>query len=56
MREVYTFIQLICYFYPTGKPGHCDDRDHFFTPDFLKLFWGAASNEGRVTVGLLTEN
>ena len=35
MQEVFTYIQLKCYFYPPGKPDHGDDDNHFFSIRFL---------------------
>ena len=54
MREVY--IQLNCYGYPPRKTGALRrSRSLFIAPDFLKLFSGAASNEGRLEDGLSKE-
>ena len=57
MWEVYTNIQLNCYWYPPWKTGALRrSRPLLLAPDFSKLFWRANSNEGRLADGLVTEN
>ena len=57
MRELYTNIQLKCYWYPSWKTGALRRScPLLLAPDFSKLFWKADSNEGRLAVGLETEN
>ena len=57
MWEVYTNIQLDCYWYPRWNTGALrPSRPLLLAPDFSKLFWRADSSEGRLTDGLETEN
>ena len=57
MREVYTNLQLNCYWYPPWNTGALRrSRPLLLAPDFSKLFSRADSNEGRLTDGLETEN
>ena len=57
MRELYTNIQLNCYWYPPWKTGAIRrSRPLLLAPDFSKLFWRADSIEGRLADGLETEN
>ena len=53
MREVYTYIQLNCYWYPTWKTGALrQSRPLLLAPDFSKLFPRADLSEGRLADGL----
>ena len=57
MREVYTYKQLKCYWYPLWKTGALrQSRALLLAPDFSKLFSRATSNEGRPADGLSTAN
>ena len=57
MREVYTNIQLNCYWYPPWNTGALRrSRPLLLAPDFSKRFSRVDSNEGRLTDGLETEN
>ena len=56
MREVYTYIQLSCYWYSPWKTRAFRwSRLLLLTPDFSKLFSRADSNERRLVDGLATE-
>ena len=57
MLEVYTNLQLNCYWYPPWKSGALRrSRPILLAPDFWKFFRRADSNEGRLADGLATEN
>ena len=57
MRELYTNLQLNCYWYPPWKTGALRrSRPLLLAPDFSNFFWRADSNEGRLSDGLETEN
>ena len=57
MREVYTNIQLNCYWYLPWNTGALRrSRPLLLAPDFSKLLWRADSNEGRLPDGLATKN
>ena len=57
MWEVYTNIQLNCYWYPPWNTGALRrSRPLLLAPDFAKLFSSADSTEGRLTDGRETEN
>ena len=57
MQEVYTYAQLICYLYHPWKNVKLrQSRPLLLAHDFSKLFCRAASNDGRLTDGLSTEN
>ena len=57
MREIYTNIQLNCYWYSAWKTGALRrSRPVLLAPDFSKFFSRADANEGRLADGLGTEN